>query len=210
MTSPGGNRVARQRPVPQYSSMKDARVACSSAVAAQGYVVAESGGRAVQRERVDAFGKRRGEKDRHRTALRHAHERGTLRPSRVHHGPHIIHAVLEARNTDRPVAQPRTDLVKGDHTCEPRYPFQPRRRGRPTLGVELRLRFETNPGTNTTSIGPSPITAYATCNRPGADNGPWEPRRTSSHKRIRRFTRDRPRALAGQQDAPTATYTVTG
>ena len=43
------------------------------------------------------LGERRREQDRHRTALGKAHRRGPLRPDGVHHRPHIVHAILEAR-----------------------------------------------------------------------------------------------------------------
>src|ERR1700691_1291713 len=85
---------------------------------------------------MDSLRERRREKNRHRAALRYADERGSFGSDSIHHGPHVVHAVLESGNVSRAVAQPRTNLVERDHSSEPRYSFEPRSHGAPLLKIE--------------------------------------------------------------------------
>ena len=61
--------------------------------------------RPVERQRLRPVGERRGEEDRHRTALRHAEEVRALDADRVHDRSHVVHPRFEPGDADRAVAE---------------------------------------------------------------------------------------------------------
>ena len=67
----------------------------------------------------------RGEEHRERSALRLAHDRGTLAPDRVHDGADVVHALLERRRARDAVGHPEPALVEPDQTCELREALAP-------------------------------------------------------------------------------------
>ncbi len=64
--------------------------------------------------KVGTVGVGGGEEDAHRGALRHADDRRTLGPSRVHYGPHVIHSSFERRCAAHSVGHAGPALVEDD------------------------------------------------------------------------------------------------
>ena len=83
-----------------------------------------AGHAAVQHERLRAFRIRRREQDRHRHALRDAHEHGALGADRVHHRAHVVHPFLERDRSDVAIGETEAALVEADQTAERRQPAE--------------------------------------------------------------------------------------
>jgi hypothetical protein len=84
---------------------------------------------------------RRGEENRHRTALRVADERRRLAADRVHDRADVIHPRLEVRQPDRAIGQSGAALVEADQAGERAEPVQHVRRGR-VRPVVVEVRHE--------------------------------------------------------------------
>ena len=89
-----------------------------------------------------------GEVHRHRTAVTDAEERGSFRTGGVHHGPHVVDALLQTRGLARrqAVRKPGAPLVEQDQARESRDPPVPlsedRVGGRDLEGVEQRRNVD--------------------------------------------------------------------
>jgi hypothetical protein len=73
---------------------------------------------AVQHQSRDTRGIRRGEQERHWSSLGDAEERGSLAAHGIHHGPHVIHPLLERRDAANAIGEPRPALVEPDEPRE--------------------------------------------------------------------------------------------
>ena len=73
---------------------------------------------AVQHQSRDTRGIRRGEQERHWSSLGDAEERGSLGAHGIHHGPHVIHPLLERRDAANAIGEPRAALVEPDEPRE--------------------------------------------------------------------------------------------
>jgi hypothetical protein len=74
---------------------------------------------AAKDESGRALGVRRREQDRHRRAFRYAHQRRSLRAHGVHHGPDVVHPLLERHRLGEPVGHSSPALVEQDEPREP-------------------------------------------------------------------------------------------
>ena len=79
---------------------------------------------AVEDQRGRALRVGRGEERAHRAALGDAHQRGPLRPDRVHDRADVVHPLLQDRQLvhGHPVGEPGAALVEDDQPCERREP----------------------------------------------------------------------------------------
>ena len=90
-----------------------------------------AGQAAVAHERLHAARVCGGEQDAHRGALGDAEQGGPLRAGRVHHGAHVVHALLERRRLRDRVRQPGPATVEVDDARERAQALQ--NRGRPLV-----------------------------------------------------------------------------
>ena len=109
--------------------------------------------RGEQHQRRRAFGVLHSVMHAQAGADRDAEVHGALAPRGIHDRLDVAHLILERRH-DRPaVGEPRTDPVEPDQTAER---AQPRRKRARYGSSHARSTWDTKPGANTTSGGPTP------------------------------------------------------